>query len=77
VADCTGTDKPEWLEINTKRKSKSSAGVVSATPVFSSNVQEQIGADVQAFLDEHFPDWIDDSAEQTWREFGGWKRREL
>jgi hypothetical protein len=28
---------------------------VSATPVFSSNVQEQIGADVQAFLDEHFP----------------------
>lgn len=53
------------------------AGVVSATPVFSSNVQEQIGADVQAFLDEHFPDWLDDSAEQTWREFGGWKRREL
>jgi hypothetical protein len=48
------------------------ASVVFGNTRFSSSAQEQIGADVQAFLDEHFPDWIDDSAEQTGREIGGW-----
>lgn len=36
------------------------------------DVQEQIGKDIEAFLDEHFPDWVDDAAERTWREIGGW-----
>jgi hypothetical protein len=36
------------------------------------DAQEQIGPDVQAFLDEHFPDWLDDVADEVWREVGGW-----
>jgi len=36
------------------------------------DAQEQIGADVQGYLDEHFPDWLDDVADEVWREVGGW-----
>jgi hypothetical protein len=36
------------------------------------DAQEQIGADVQDFLDERYPDWLDDVAEESWREIGGW-----
>lgn len=36
------------------------------------DAQEQIGADVQRFLDDRYPDWLDDVAEETWREIGGW-----
>lgn len=34
--------------------------------------QEQIGADVLNWLGELFPDWIDELAETTWSEVGGW-----
>lgn len=36
------------------------------------DLQEQIGLDVVDYLDEEYPDWIDDVAEETWREVGGW-----
>lgn len=36
------------------------------------DLQEQIGIDVIDYLDEHYPEWIDDVAEETWREVGGW-----
>ncbi|MEW6379588.1 MAG: hypothetical protein AB1611_08260 [bacterium] len=36
------------------------------------DVQEQIGATVVDYLDEHFPDWIDNAAEETWHAVGGW-----
>jgi hypothetical protein len=35
-------------------------------------IQEQIGADVHQRLAEDHPDWIDEVAEATWREVGGW-----
>jgi hypothetical protein len=37
-----------------------------------SDIQEQIGATVLDYLDEHHPDWIDDAAEETWDGVGGW-----
>lgn len=36
------------------------------------DVQEQIGATVVDYLDEHHPDWLDDAAEETWHAVGGW-----
>lgn len=36
------------------------------------DLQEQVGLNVLDHLDEHFPDWIDDIAEETWDEVGGW-----
>ena len=36
------------------------------------DVQEQIGTSVADYLDEHFPDWIDDAAEEAWHAVGGW-----
>ena len=36
------------------------------------DVQEQVGADIAAWLDDDFPDWVDDLAEETWNEVGGW-----
>lgn len=38
----------------------------------ATDLQEQIGSDVLDYLDEHFPDWIDEIAEETWKEVGGW-----
>lgn len=38
----------------------------------ATDLQEQIGLDVLDYLDEHFPDWIDETAEETWQEVGGW-----
>lgn len=36
------------------------------------DLQEQIGLDVLDYLDESFPEWIDETAEETWQEVGGW-----
>lgn len=36
------------------------------------DVQEQIGATVVDYLDEHHHDWLDDAAEETWHAVGGW-----
>jgi len=36
------------------------------------DIQEQLGADVHEQLGEHYPDWIDQIAELTWKEVGGW-----
>jgi len=36
------------------------------------DIQEQIGANVLDYLDEHFPEWIDELADETWHEVGGW-----
>lgn len=36
------------------------------------DLQEQIGKDVLDYLDEHFSEWIDETAEETWQEVGGW-----
>lgn len=38
----------------------------------AADLQEQVGSDVVDYLDEEFPDWVDDTAEETWREVGGW-----
>ena len=38
----------------------------------ATDLQAQIGLDVLDYLDEHFPDWIDETAEETWHEVGGW-----
>ncbi len=35
-------------------------------------VQEEIGADVMECLAERHPDWIDEIANDTWCEVGGW-----
>lgn len=36
------------------------------------DAQEQIGATVLDYLDEHDHDWLDAAAEETWRDVGGW-----
>lgn len=36
------------------------------------DLQEQVGSSVLDYLDECFPDWIDEVAEETWEEVGGW-----
>lgn len=36
------------------------------------DAQEQIGATVLDYLDEHHHDWLDDAAEETWHGVGGW-----
>jgi len=36
------------------------------------DLQEQVGSDVMDCLDERFPDWLDELAEDTWVELGGW-----
>ena len=36
------------------------------------DIQEQLGKEVLDSLDEDWPDWADDLADETWREVGGW-----
>lgn len=36
------------------------------------DLQEQIGSDVLDYLDDNFPEWIDETAEDVWKEVGGW-----
>jgi hypothetical protein len=36
------------------------------------DLQEEIGTEVLEILEERYPDWLDDVAEETWREVGGW-----
>ena len=36
------------------------------------DMQEQIGAEMLDYLDETHLDWLDDLAERTWAEVGGW-----
>jgi hypothetical protein len=36
------------------------------------DIQEQIGKDIFDFLDDKHPDWLDNLAETTWDELGGW-----
>ena len=35
-------------------------------------IQDEIGADVTDCLAERHPDWIDEIANDTWEEVGGW-----
>jgi hypothetical protein len=35
-------------------------------------LQEQIGPDVLDYLDEEYPEWVSDLANETWSEVGGW-----
>jgi hypothetical protein len=35
-------------------------------------IQEEIGADVQDYLADVYPDWIDAVANETWDAVGGW-----
>lgn len=36
------------------------------------DIQEQLGAEVLDSLDGSWPDWVDDLANETWQEVGGW-----
>lgn len=36
------------------------------------DIQEQIGVEVLDILDDKWPDWAEDMAEETWKEVGGW-----
>jgi hypothetical protein len=36
------------------------------------DLQEEIGADVHDYLADEYRDWIDESANDTWNEVGGW-----
>ena len=36
------------------------------------DLQEQLGVEVLDSLDEGWPDWADDLANDTWNEVGGW-----
>jgi hypothetical protein len=36
------------------------------------DVQETVGVEVSDYLADTHPDWIDDIANETWRELGGW-----
>lgn len=36
------------------------------------DLQEQLGIEVLDSLDEDWPDWSDDLADETWKEVGGW-----
>ena len=38
----------------------------------SLDLQEQIGLEIMDSLDEQFPEWLDEVAEETWEEIGGW-----
>jgi hypothetical protein len=62
----------ELADFCSGRPGLSNKGVAARASRAVADAQEQIGADLQAFLDEHFPDWVDDVAEETWREIGGW-----
>jgi hypothetical protein len=62
----------ELADICRGRPGISSNGVSKRASRAVVDVQEQIGAEVEDFLEEHYPDWLDDIAEQTWREIGGW-----
>ena len=52
------------------KKNSARALTVSAREVV--DAQEQIGANVFDYLDDEFPGWLDDLAEVTWLELGGW-----
>ena len=36
------------------------------------DIQEQLGVEVLDNLDDRWPDWVDDLANETWQEVGGW-----
>lgn len=36
------------------------------------DIQEQLGLEVLDNLDDRWPDWVDDVANETWHEVGGW-----
>lgn len=38
----------------------------------AADLQEQVGASVIDYLDDLFPDWVDEAAEEIWRQVGGW-----
>jgi hypothetical protein len=35
-------------------------------------MQEQIGKDILDSIEEEYPDWVDDLAQEVWTEVGGW-----
>lgn len=59
-----------------------SAGATTPLPLLANSmrlraiealdVQEQIGRTLLDWLDEVYPDWVDETAEDTWRLVGGW-----
>lgn len=59
---CEGVDKrPLYCGPNALRAAKS-----------ATDLQEQIGANILDYLDDQFPDWIDEAAEEIWKQVGGW-----
>lgn len=59
-----------WLDSTGETLRCGSAAIHAAKAAI--DLQEQIGSEVLDYLDEYFPDWIDETAEQTWQEVGGW-----
>lgn len=45
---------------------------VSRTVKAVMDIQEQIGSDVRDCLDDEYPEWIDELANDTWLEVNGW-----
>jgi len=59
-----------WLDNPIQKTGYGPSAFRSAKEV--TDAQEQIGGDVLDDLDEQFPGWVDETAEQTWDEVGGW-----
>jgi hypothetical protein len=36
------------------------------------DIQKEIGSDVLGFVEEQWPDWLDEAAELMWEEMSGW-----
>lgn len=63
-------DLAEWCERQSERCKCGEAGRLFAKAIV--DLQEQIGGAISDCLDEGYPDWLDNLAEDTWREIGGW-----
>jgi hypothetical protein len=63
-------DLAEWCDVQPAHCRCGNAGRQFAKEVV--DIQELIGRDMFDCLDDAHPDWIDELAEATWRDVGGW-----
>jgi hypothetical protein len=67
----------ELADVCNGRTTGCSNGVAKRASRAVVDVQEQIGSDVLQCLDDRYPDWLDEVAEETWREIELLKLRYL
>jgi hypothetical protein len=60
----------KWCVDGSEKSACGSAAIHRARELI--DMQEQIGGDILDSLEDYFPDWVDEVAQETWRETGGW-----